>query len=160
MSAAERATFSDPVDASAAYNVSVAQAYRAWTDPAALTEWFGPNGKRLLSAQTDVRVGGAWRFVFAQDAERRDILRGIYTAVEPERCLAFTWAHVKEFADGRCESSPETHVAVTFTALGVGTRIDVVHHGLGSEEVRRQVSTGWGAALARLQARWDGALAP
>lgn len=38
------------------------KAFRAWTDPAQIVQWFGPSGFRTVTHEIDIRVGGVWRF--------------------------------------------------------------------------------------------------
>ena len=37
-------------------------AFRAWTDPDLIVQWFGPAGFRIDTREIDIRVGGVWRF--------------------------------------------------------------------------------------------------
>ena len=39
-----------------------AQVWRAWTDPALLPQWFGPDGFRCQTKALDLRPGGDWFF--------------------------------------------------------------------------------------------------
>ena len=43
-------------------NVPPARVYAAWTDPAQLKEWWGPEDVRTRSLTADVRVGGKYRW--------------------------------------------------------------------------------------------------
>lgn len=46
-------------------------AFQAWTDPAQIVQWFGPDGFRIESHETDIRGGGVWRFdMVAPDGTR------------------------------------------------------------------------------------------
>ena len=36
--------------------------FAAWTDPGALSEWYGPAGLSIESHEADIREGGVWRF--------------------------------------------------------------------------------------------------
>jgi uncharacterized protein YndB with AHSA1/START domain len=36
--------------------------FRAWTESAHITQWFGPKGYTCTTHEIDVRVGGRWRF--------------------------------------------------------------------------------------------------
>lgn len=36
--------------------------FRAWTDPAQIVEWFGPDGFDIATHEIDLRTGGIWRF--------------------------------------------------------------------------------------------------
>ena len=45
--------------------------FEAWTDPAQIVQWFGPEGFRIESQEADVRTGGVWRFdMVAPDGTR------------------------------------------------------------------------------------------
>lgn len=39
-----------------------AQVWDAWTNPAILPLWFGPEGYSCVTKQIDLRTGGVWRF--------------------------------------------------------------------------------------------------
>ncbi len=46
-------------------------AFRAWTDPAQIVQWFGPDGFRIATQEIDIRAGGRWRFdMVAPDGTR------------------------------------------------------------------------------------------
>lgn len=36
--------------------------FAAWTDPAALSVWYGPSGLSIETHEADIREGGLWRF--------------------------------------------------------------------------------------------------
>jgi uncharacterized protein YndB with AHSA1/START domain len=38
--------------------------FQAWTDPAQIVQWFGPDGFQVESLECDIRPGGRWRFVY------------------------------------------------------------------------------------------------
>jgi uncharacterized protein YndB with AHSA1/START domain len=71
-----------------------------WTRPDLLRQWWPPQ------AEIDPRVGGAYHYWWP---ERGDHLRGVFTAFEPGRRLAFTWRWDHEPA-----SAPTRTVTVTF----------------------------------------------
>lgn len=61
-------------------NADRATAFEAWTDPAQLAQWFGPEGFRIESHEADIRAGGVWRFDMvapdgARFSNRMDFLR-------------------------------------------------------------------------------------
>ena len=43
-------------------NVPTDRVYKAWTDPAQLKEWFGPENVRTRNISADLRVGGKYRW--------------------------------------------------------------------------------------------------
>lgn len=75
------------------YPVAPEKVWRAWTDPRALSAWFGPGEANSVTlAELDVRAGGRYRIRFhTPDGEEHEVA-GSYEAVEPPRRLVFNWA--------------------------------------------------------------------
>lgn len=90
--------------------------FDAWTDPNAVSQWFGPNGFMLTIHEMDVRAGGVWRFIMhGPDGTDYDN-KIVYTEVtRPERLV---YSHGAD-DDG----AGDFHVTVTFAVQGKGTRL-------------------------------------
>ena len=59
-------------------NAPPEKVYAAWTDPAQISKWFGPDAGPVTRAETDVRVGGRFHVVFhSEDGEEHDV-SGVY----------------------------------------------------------------------------------
>ncbi|MEL6298742.1 MAG: SRPBCC domain-containing protein [Pseudomonadota bacterium] len=140
----------EPVNAEAIYPAEPARVFRAWTEPDQVMKWFGPGPGSLVSAEIDLRVGGAWRFVVSDDDDGRSSLQGEYTVVEPAEQLQFTWRHVRERADGEREETPKSTVTVTFEPHGAATRLHLRHEGIIREDGRKGVGHGWETTLGQL----------
>jgi uncharacterized protein YndB with AHSA1/START domain len=120
--------------------------FRAWTDPAHATHWFGPRGCSTPrgSIAMDVRSGGAWRATMVLDETGQEFpTGGFYLEVRPPERLVFTWRE----PGGDAESV----VTVELADLG-GDRTAMTFHqaGLRTEEARRGVHDGWSSAFDRL----------
>lgn len=139
----------DPVMVSAVFKASPARLYQAWTDPEELTRWFGRTPNSLKRAEVDLRVGGAWRFSFA---EEEGALLGEYVEIVPDERLVFTWRHEKRVESGRIEATPVSQVTVRFEPEGAGARLTVRHEGVLAEEGRRNVGGGWSGCIGHLRA--------
>jgi uncharacterized protein YndB with AHSA1/START domain len=62
--------------------------FQAWTDPAHLPHWFGPNGFSVTMHEIDVRPGGMWRFIMHGPDGRDYTNRMVYQEiVRPERLV-------------------------------------------------------------------------
>jgi uncharacterized protein YndB with AHSA1/START domain len=63
------------------------------TDPALISEWWGPRGTATEVDQMDVRPGGAWRYVVRNQDGSETAFRGTYREiVAPERIVqTFEW---------------------------------------------------------------------
>ncbi|HTH95431.1 MAG TPA: SRPBCC family protein [Rhodocyclaceae bacterium] len=73
--------------------------WRAWTDPAHVGNWWGPDGFTTTTREIDVRTGGHWRFVM-HGPDGRDYLNLIrfIEVAKPER-LVYTHAGEGDTAD-------------------------------------------------------------
>jgi uncharacterized protein YndB with AHSA1/START domain len=75
------------------------------------------------------------------------VIRGDYLVIEPPDLLRFNWAG----GDGPAEEI----VTVTFQAEGDGTRVQVAHTRVMSEEAVESHTTGWKSCLDGLAAHWS-----
>jgi uncharacterized protein YndB with AHSA1/START domain len=73
--------------------------FEAWTKPELMQQWWVPKslGMELLACEQDVRVGGAYRFVFRHGASGSMAFHGKYLEVVPPSRLVWT---NEESADG------------------------------------------------------------
>jgi uncharacterized protein YndB with AHSA1/START domain len=128
-------------------NASPARVYKAWTDPAELQRWFGPENVRTIDIAAEVRVGGkyCWNLV-KQDGEEMSC-RGEYRELVPERKVVFTW----KWDDDEAWENHNSVVTVEFLARDDGTEVKLTHEQLPSEESRDRHNEGWNSVLDRLE---------
>jgi uncharacterized protein YndB with AHSA1/START domain len=120
-----------------------AKIYRAWTDAAKISRWFGPEDAEMLRAETDVRVGGRFRIVFrGPDGEEHDV-GGVYREVVPNQKLVFTWAW-------RSTPERESLVTVALKRDGDGTLLTLLHEQFFDEAARDRHGRGWNETLDKL----------
>src|SRR5262245_4604357 len=72
----------------------------ALTKPELLKRWFGPHGYNLVVCETDLRVGGAWRFVLRGPDGKDMGMRGVYREIAPPDRMV----HTESFDDYPGES--------------------------------------------------------
>lgn len=121
-------------------NAPPAKIYRAWTDAAKISRWFGPEDAEILRAETDVRVGGRFRIVFrGPDGEEHDV-GGVYREVVPNQKLVFTWAW-------RSTPERESLVTVALKRDGDGTLLTLLHEQFFDEAARDRHGRGWNETL-------------
>jgi uncharacterized protein YndB with AHSA1/START domain len=117
--------------------------FDAWLDAESLGSWLKPSGIRETRAETDPRVGGAFRIVMVDD-ESSMVHTGTYQEIDRPRRLVFTW------------SSPATQfrdsiVTVTFEPSSNSSTVVEIHQiGLPDEEARASHHAGWSDALREL----------
>jgi uncharacterized protein YndB with AHSA1/START domain len=128
------------------YPVPREKVWRAWTDPQALSRWFGPGDTECVtSAQLDVRIGGRYDIRFrTQDGEEHGV-SGVYQEVTPPARLSFTWFW---------QSTPERVSVVTIelhsTPSG-GTRLDFRHDRFFDRVARDNHERGWSGTFQKLE---------
>ena len=120
-----------------------AKVYAAWTDPKKIGQWMGPEGVKTLSAESDARVGGRYRFVMrSPDGETHDV-SGEFREVVPNEKLVFTWGWI---------STPErvSLVTVSLKPDGDGTLLTLTHEQFFDEAARDRHQHGWTGSLEKL----------
>lgn len=122
-----------------------ASVYAAWTDPKIMAQWFGPHHTHVVSAETDVRVGGKFRVIMreTESGEIHDV-SGVYLEVEPGRKLVFSWGWV---------SIPEREslVTVSLRPVSEGVELTLLHEQFFDEHARDSHNRGWTESLDRLE---------
>jgi len=128
------------------YPVAPEKVWRAWTDPQALKQWWGPGGPEAVSlVQLDVRVGGRFRIVFGGPQGAEHEVQGTYKEVVANRRLAFTWTWP------RTTPERESLVTITFKPAAGGTELEFVHAQHFDEKVRDGHLRGWSEAFVKLE---------
>ncbi|MDB5858678.1 MAG: hypothetical protein JWQ76_2367 [Ramlibacter sp.] len=133
------------------YPVACEKVWRAWTDPQALSAWFGPGEPNsVLLAELDVRVGGRYRIRFRTPDGQEHEVGGSYEEVVPQRRLVFSWAW---------HSTPErvSRVTVALRPEASGTVLDFLHERFVDAEARANHERGWTGTFAKLDAWLGGA---
>jgi uncharacterized protein YndB with AHSA1/START domain len=127
------------------YEAAPEKVWRAWTDPQALSQWFGPGNPLVTTAEVDLRVGGRYRIVFKGASGDMNEVTGVYQEVVPHSRLVFTWAF---------KSTPErvSRVSLELKAQGGGTELRFVHDRFYDEEARAGHENGWQRGFVNLDA--------
>lgn len=127
------------------YPVPPEKVWRAWTDPQAISRWFGPGPNEPVSkAELDVRPGGRFRIVFGGPDGKAHECAGVYKEVVPNRRLVFSWCWPN--------STPErvSQVTILLQPAAGGTRLEFRHEQFFDETARDNHRRGWTGALEKL----------
>lgn len=65
--------------------------FRAYTDPIAITQWWGPRRYKTTVDKMDVRPGGAWRFVQRGADGKEFVFHGKYREIVPPERIVSTF---------------------------------------------------------------------
>lgn len=121
--------------------------YAAWTDPAQIRQWFGPENVRTHHFIADVRVGGKYRWELSNSEGERMTARGEYRELQPGRKIVFTW----QWDDDEVWKDHTSLVTVELSEHNEGTELRLFHEQLPNEESRDGHNRGWNSALDKLQ---------
>ena len=116
--------------------------WRCWTDPAMITQWFGPQGFSCQTKQIDLRVGGQWRFDMVAPDGTVFANRHRYDVMQPASRIEFRM-------DADHDADDPIFVVVTLEAEGPGCRITQVM--TLPTVARRDEAVGFGAEVLGLQ---------
>lgn len=130
-----------------------AKVWAAWTDPALLPRWFGPEGFSCRTKEIELREGGHWRFDMIGPDGKVWPNRHRYTLMEPHHRIVF-------LMDDDGDAHPPYEVTVTLEPQGGGTRLTQTI--LFPDATARAAAEGFGAVelgkttLAKLAALVEG----
>jgi uncharacterized protein YndB with AHSA1/START domain len=121
--------------------------YAAWTDPAQLKQWFGPEDVQTNELAADVRVGGKFRWDLTNSEGEKMTCRGEYRELEPNRKIVFSW----QWEDDEDWENNVSIVTVELTDREAGTELRLRHERLPNEASRDGHTRGWNSALDKLE---------
>ena len=121
--------------------------YAAWTDPAQLKQWFGPENVRTHNLVADVRVGGKFRWDLSNSEGEKMTCRGEYRELQPGKKIVFTW----RWDDDEVWENHTSIVTVELFDCDGGTELRLIHEQLPNEESRDGHTQGWNSALNKLE---------
>lgn len=130
-----------------------ARVFQAWTDPALITQWFTPPPFKTVSAETEVRAGGATLIVMEGPDGTQYPQRGVYLEVVPNERLVFTDAYVRAWEPA---AKPFFTGILTFAPEEGGTRYTAIARHWTQEDRDAHdnmgFQTGWGIATDQMEA--------
>ena len=121
--------------------------YAAWTDPAQLKQWFGPENVQTHDLVADVRVGGTFRWDLSNSEGEKMTCRGEYRELQPGKKIVFTW----QWED---DEDWQNHVSIVTVELydrDGDTELRLIHEHLPNEESRDGHTRGWNSALDKFE---------
>ena len=128
------------------FRASPERVFRAWTEPAALRQWWCPPGWVAGEIAIDLRPGGTyWIEMRRIGGGERLAVRGEFLDVTPPRRLVYTWQWEGAFP----EMAP-TLVTVEIDGSPEETLLTLRHDDFADPGISEQHRTGWIKACNRL----------
>ena len=132
-----------PVLVEGTFAVSAETAFEAWTDPSEIHEWFGPTANCMVRAEIDLKVGGAWQFIFEETDEKTVMLEGEYLEIVQNEKLVFSWRHAVITGDNERVVTESSKVTLRFNEADGNTTITLNHENITSKDGLLGVGKGW-----------------
>jgi len=117
-----------------------ARLFEAWTQPAQLKLWWGPESVLCVDAQIDLRVGGRYRIANRLPDGKILWITGVFEVIEAPHRLVYTWGLEPI-------SGPPERVTVQFRPQGESTEVIVTHESIPSAPMRERHELGWQGCL-------------
>jgi uncharacterized protein YndB with AHSA1/START domain len=101
------------------FNAPARIVFDAWTKPELLKLWWAPKslGVSLFECESDLRIGGTYRYAFGRDSKNPEVFSGSYKEVIPPTRLVLTQIYE------RMRDAGEALVTVTFEESNGKTRL-------------------------------------
>jgi uncharacterized protein YndB with AHSA1/START domain len=130
-----------------------AKVFRAWTDPALITQWFTPEPWQTVAAEMDVRPGGSSLITMRGPDGTEVPNAGVFLDVVPGERLVFTNAYTSAWEPA---AKPFATYILTFDNVGGKTRYTAVvrHWTVADREAHEAMGfhQGWPIATEQLAA--------
>jgi uncharacterized protein YndB with AHSA1/START domain len=134
--------------------ISPAEAWRAWTDPDLLMQWFCPVPWRTEDAQIDLRPGGRFSSVLVGPEGERFANEGCFLEVDAPHRLVWTSALGPGYVPLIVTGEFAFTCTLTFEAVDGGTRYTARAAHADEESASKHAAMGfhegWGKALDQL----------
>jgi len=121
--------------------------YAAWTDPAQLKQWFGPENVETRDLIAEAHVGGKFQWDLTNPEGERLTCRGEYRELQPDKKIVFTW----QWQDDEDWETHNSVVTVELDDADGGTELRLTHEKLPNKESRDGHTRGWNSALDKLE---------
>ena len=121
--------------------------YAAWTDPAHLRQWFGPENVQTRDLIADARPGGEFRWELINPEGEGMTICGKFRELQPGKKIVFTW----QWEDDEAWENHTSIVTVELSDANGGTALRLIHEQLPNEQMRDSHDQGWNSALNKLE---------
>lgn len=125
-------------------NAAPEKVFAAWTDPALIVRWWGPDSGPVTQTDIDLRIGGGFTIAFRTEDGELHSVSGRYREIVPGEKLVFSWAWI---------STPErqSQVTVSLKPDRAGTMLTLHHEQFFDEAARDGHRRGWSGSLDKLE---------
>jgi uncharacterized protein YndB with AHSA1/START domain len=132
---------------------SPAIVFDAFSTAEGLTNWWGPDDFPVISADADVRVGGAFCVRFRSDNGLEHECAGQFLDIVRPVRIVMSWRWT--FNGETLEKDNVSRVELHLRPIELGTELTLVHAALSAPDAFHSHDSGWRRALVKLQRNFD-----
>ena len=121
--------------------------YAAWTDPAQMKQWFGPENVQTREVIAEARVGGEFRWDLIDPEGKEMTISGEFRELIPNKKIVFTW----QWEDDEVWQNRVSIVTIELSDADGGTELRLTHEQLPTKTLRDSHDEGWNSALRKLE---------
>lgn len=130
-------------------NASPERLFDAWTQPARLLRWWGPQNVVCTAADVDLKVGGRYRIANQFPDGSLVLISGRFERIERPTLLVYSWCLGAE--ETGAEQTSLERVTVEFRACEASTEVIVTHERIPDAANRSGHEQGWVGCLQGLE---------
>lgn len=136
------------------FSVGADTLYKAWTEEAALKEWWQPAGRKLKSVESELKEGGTIKYLFerGEGDDGELFIEGTYETVTPNEQLVYSW-------NWKLEDMPVENggfkLFVNFSKEGGGSKLKVTQESHSEQDGVHPHEEGWNEALNNLESYFE-----
>jgi len=137
------------------FNAPARIVFDAWTRPELLKRWWAPKsyGVSLFECESDLRVGGTYRYAFGRDPKNPEVFSGRYLEVKPPSRLVLTQVYE------RMSDAGEAVATATFEESQGRTRLTLRQLFPSKEALEGALASGMEAGMRVVLDQLDALLA-
>ncbi|MBV9435954.1 MAG: SRPBCC domain-containing protein [Acidobacteria bacterium] len=132
------------------FTASAEAAFGAWTNTAAIKQWFiyGAAVHWISDPLVEVKAAGMFRWKLASDGNDVEVFsfHGTYRVFQPSLWLVFTWEW-DSLPIPEVELHGSTLVTIRFLSRGANTTLVLTQTGFQTEAARRAHERGWNRCM-------------
>lgn len=140
------------------FNLPVATAWSAWTDPGFFRKWWGPKGFTCTHSEMEARVGGKYLNCMRDQDGKEYWSTGLVKEFIPEKKLVITDSFSDEKGNIKTASDydmpgnwpPELLITVTMEEADGATKLQLRHEGI-PPEMREECMRSWNESFDKLE---------
>ena len=141
------------------YEATVQQVFEAWSNPQALSAWFGPHSHTCKIEKFDFREGGEYQLRMvplikgensASHSDKDPICAGQIVQIELQKKIVMTFTWIENGSD-----IGETLLTIELYPASGGTDLIITHERLPNNEARKAHADGWQGSLECLEEYLD-----